>query len=140
MARKQEIARIALVVATLVKSGVVLLQALEIAGRATKNIVLREALEDGGRAIQTGKELGEALERTGQFPATVVQLFSVGQQSGKLEEMLERLADNYDRQVTTLSLRLATLLEPVLIVGLALFVGFILFATVLPILEAGNVL
>jgi type II secretory pathway component PulF len=140
MARKQEIARIALVVATLIKSGVVLLQALEIAGRATKNCILREALEEGQQAIHTGKDIGEALEETGQIPATVVQIFSVGQQSGRLEEMLERLADNYDRQVATLSLRLATLLEPVLIVGLALFVGFILFATVLPILEAGNVL
>jgi general secretion pathway protein F len=140
MARKQEIARLALIVATLLKSGVVLLEALAISGRAMRNIVMREGVETAQSAIQSGREIGEALEVTGQFPPTVVQIFTVGQQSGKLEEMLERLADNYDRQVATLSLRLATLLEPVLIVSLAVFVGFILFATVLPILEAGNVL
>ncbi|MCA9232784.1 MAG: type II secretion system F family protein [Planctomycetales bacterium] len=140
MARKQEVARMALIVSTLLRSGVVLLQSLEIAGRAMRNVVLRDALTDSQQAIQSGREIGEALEATGQFSPTVVQIFSVGQQSGKLEEMLQRLADTYDRQVATLSMRMATLLEPVLIVGLALFVGFILFATVLPILEAGNVL
>jgi general secretion pathway protein F len=140
MARKQEIARLALITSTLLKSGVVLLEALAIAGRAMRNVILKEGVESAQSAIQSGREIGEALDSTGQFSPTVVQIFTVGQQSGKLEEMLERLADNYDRQVATLSLRLATLLEPVLIVSLAAFVGFILFATVLPILEAGNVL
>lgn len=140
MARKQEIARMALIVGTLLKSGVVLVESLAIASRAMKNAVLRDSLTSAQSAIQSGSEIGEALDSTGQFPPTVIQIFTVGQQSGTLEEMLQRLADNYDRQVTTLSLRLATLLEPVLIVGLSVFVGFILFATVLPILEAGNVL
>ncbi len=130
----------ALIVGTLLRSGVVLVESLAIAGRAMKNVVLRDGLTAAQEAIQSGSEIGEALESTGQFPATVIQIFAVGQQSGTLEDMLQRLADNYDRQVTTMSLRLATLLEPVLIVGLAVFVGFILFATVLPILEAGNVL
>ena len=140
MARKQEVARLSLIVATLLKSGVVLLEALEIAARAMRNVVLKDAVNEAASSIQSGREIGEALESAGQFPPTVVQIFTVGQQSGKLEEMLERLAENYDRQVSTLSARLAMLLEPVLIVGLAVFVGFILFATVLPILEAGNVL
>lgn len=140
MAVKQEISRMSLIVSTLLRSGIVLVNALEIAGRAAKNTVIKKALETGREAIQRGQDIGEALETVGVFPPTVVQIFSVGQQTGKLEDMLQRLADNYDRQVTTLSLRLATLLEPVLIVGLATFVGFILFATVLPILEAGNVL
>ncbi len=140
MSRKQEIARLALIVSTLLKSGIVLLHALEIAGRSIKNTVLREAVEQGRAAIRSGQEIGPSLDATGEFPPTVVQIFAVGQQSGKLEEMLQRLAENYERQVATMSMRLASLLEPVLIVGLAMFVGFILFATVLPILEAGNVL
>lgn len=140
MALKQEISRMSLIVSTLLKSGIVLVSALEIAGRAAKNFVIKQALESSREAIQRGQEIGEALEDTKLFPATVVQIFAVGQQTGKLEEMLDRLADTYDRQVATLSMRLATLLEPVLIVSLAAFVGFILFATVLPILEAGNVL
>jgi type II secretory pathway component PulF len=140
MARKQDLARMSLIIATLLKSGVVLLESLEIAGRAMRNAVIRDAVAHSQTAIQSGREIGEALDSSGQFPPTVVQIFTVGQQTGKLEEMLERLADNYDRQVSTMALRLATLMEPVLIVGLAVFVGFILFATVLPILEAGNVL
>ena len=140
LARKQELARLSLVTATLLKSGIVLVQALEIAARSLKNVILRDAANAAREAIQTGREIGPALESTGEFPPTVVQIFTVGQQSGKIEEMLERLADNYDRQASTMAMRLATLLEPVLIVGLAMLVGFILFATVLPILEAGNVL
>jgi type II secretory pathway component PulF len=70
----------------------------------------------------------------------VVHVFSVGQKSGKLEEMLLRLAEDYDRQVSSTSARLSAIIEPVLILVLAVLVGFILFATMLPILEAGNVL
>lgn len=140
MALKQEISRMSLIVSTLLKSGIVLVSALEIAGRSAKNFVIKQALNSSRESIQRGQEIGEALEETKLFPPTVIQIFAVGQQTGKLEEMLDRLASTYDRQVSTLALRLATLLEPVLIVSLAAFVGFILFATVLPILEAGNVL
>jgi type II secretory pathway component PulF len=140
MALKQEISRMSLIVSTLLKSGIVLVSALEIAGRSARNFVIKQALDSSREAIQRGQEIGEALQETQLFPPTVIQIFAVGQQTGKLEEMLDRLADTYDRQVATISMRLATLLEPVLIVSLAAFVGFILFATVLPILEAGNVL
>jgi len=74
MARKQEIARMALIVSTLLKSGIVLVHSLEIAGRATKNVILQEALAAGRSAIQTGQEIGHALESTQEFPPTVVQL------------------------------------------------------------------
>jgi type II secretory pathway component PulF len=140
MAQKQTLARLALVTATLIRSGVVYLKAVEIAARSTRNVVFREALEQSSRAVGAGQDIGRALERTGVFPPLVVQLFSVGQQSGRLEELLERLAANYDRQVASSSTRFASVLEPVLILTLGVFVGFILFATLLPILEAGNVL
>jgi type II secretory pathway component PulF len=140
MARKQTIARIALVLATLIRSGIVYLKAVEIVVRSTSNLIFREALEASARDVGAGRDISQALERTGVFPPLVVHIFSVGQQSGRLEEMLERLATDYDRQVAGSSVRLASALEPLLILTLALFVGFILFATLLPILEAGNVL
>jgi type II secretory pathway component PulF len=140
MARKQEIARVSLVISTLMQSGIVFLQALETAARTTKNLVIGQALLQGRDAVQAGRDIGEALAPTGIFPELAIQIFTVGQQTGKLEEMLARLAANYERQVNSLATRLATALEPVLIVFLSLFVGFILFATILPILEAGNVL
>lgn len=140
LVRKQEIARASLILSTLMESGIVFLHALEIATRAVKNVVLRECFAAIHDQVKAGRDIGEAMERTTGFPALVVQIFTVGQQTGKLEAMLARLAADYERQVSSLSLRLATIMEPVLIVLLALFVGFILFATMLPILEAGNVL
>ncbi len=80
------------------------------------------------------------LQRSGAFPPLAVRVFSVGQESGKLDEMLFRLADDYDAQVATASARLTALLEPALILVLAAMVGFLLLATILPILEAGNVM
>jgi type II secretory pathway component PulF len=140
MARKQAIARISMVIATLMKSGIEFVKAVDVTARSTGNLLLREALEQSSRAVGAGQDIGKALERTGFFPPMAVQIFSVGQESGRLEEMLERLAADYDRQVTRTSERLTAALEPIFILTLAVFVGFLLFATILPILEAGNVL
>jgi len=138
--RKQAISRMAVVLATLLQSGVVFLQAIEVAARVTNNLTIRRALERSQQQIQAGEDIGPAIGQSGQFPATVVQIFSIGQKSGNLESMLERLAKDYDRQVVTAVTRLTAVLEPLLIVLLAVLVGIIAFATILPILEAGNVL
>jgi type II secretory pathway component PulF len=140
MAQKQEIARVAMIISTLMKSGIVFLEALETAARTTRNRVIGNALQSGREAVLAGRDIGDALAPTGVFPPMVIQIFAVGQESGKLEEMLDRLSQSYERQVNSLATRLAAALEPILIVFLSIFVGFILFATILPILEAGNVL
>lgn len=140
LAQRQAISRLAATMATLMRSGIVYLQAAEIAAKATGNVVIREALLESGRQVAAGKDIGEALKETGVFPPLVIHIFSIGQRSGELEPMLDRLAVDYDRQVNTLANRLASALEPLLILMLAIVVGFILFATLLPILEAGNVL
>jgi type II secretory pathway component PulF len=136
--RKQAIVRICVVMGTLLKSGVVFVRAVQIAQRTTGNRVLRAALVECERAINAGGDIGEAIDRAGAFPPMVVQVFAVGQQSGRLEEMLDRLAETYDQQVSTAAARLTAVLEPLLIIALALVVLFIVLATVLPILEAGN--
>jgi general secretion pathway protein F len=136
--RKQAIVRICVVIGTLLKSGVVFVRAVQIAQRTTANRMLRDALVECERAINAGGDIGEAIDRTGAFPPMVVQVFAVGQQSGRLEEMLDRLAETYDQQVSTAAARLTAVLEPLLIVALAGVVLFIVLATVLPILEAGN--
>lgn len=140
IAARQAISRLAGTMAVLMRSGIVYTEASEIAARACNNLVYRQALLASNREITGGKDISVALDETGVFPPLVVQAFSVGQTSGQLEDMLERLAANYDRQVASLANRLASVLEPILILTLAVFVGFILFATLLPILEAGNVL
>lgn len=137
---KQGVSRIAMIIATLSRSGVELTRAFELAERSTSNSVFRSALRDCGGRISAGEELADALQSSGAFPPLAVRVFSVGQESGKLDEMLFRLAEDYDEQVKTASARLTSLIEPVLILVLAAMVGFLLLATILPILEAGNVL
>ena len=138
LALRQAISRISFVMATLLKSGVVLVRAMEIAAGTCHNVVIRKALNDVRESIATGRDTGQALEATSVFPPLVVQIFAVGQQSGELDRMLERLAEDYDRQVETVATRLTTLLEPIIILLLTTIVGFIMLAVILPILEAGN--
>ena len=140
MAIKQGVARIAMIIGTLSRSGVELTRAVELAERSIGNVVFKQALRECGDRIAAGEEVADALQRSGAFPPLAVRVFSVGQESGKLHEMLFRLADDYDAQVATASARFTALLEPILILALAAMVGFLLLATILPILEAGNVM
>lgn len=140
MSRKQEISRISLIVATLIKSGVEFLDAIEIARGTSKNPFLRDSLDQVAERVRSGKEIGHAFSETSFFPPMVVQIYSIGQQSGQLDNMLLQLSEDFDAQVESVAGRLSTAIEPILILVLSVFVGFILFATLLPILEAGNVL
>jgi type II secretory pathway component PulF len=137
--QKQSLARVALFLVTMLRSGVVFVKALQIAQRATPNRHIREALSACESAVRNGREISEALDRTGAFPPVVVQIFSVGQQSGRLEEMLDRLATDYEQQVAMASERLTALIEPVLVLLLVGVVGLIAFATILPLMEAADV-
>ncbi len=138
--RKQAIARMATVMATLLKSDLPFVRAVRIAQRTVRNGVLQGALVVCEQAVVAGRDISDALEKTGAFPPMVIQVFAVGQASGRLEEMLENLAADYDTQVDIASSRLTVLLEPIMMIFLAIVVGFIAFAVILPILEAGNVL
>jgi len=140
LVRKQSIARMSMVMAVLLKSDLVFTRAVQIAQRTVHNRVLRDALNKCEEAVYAGRDISEALETTHAFPPLVVQVFAVGQASGRLEEMLENLAADYDTQVDIASGRLTAMLEPVMMILLAIVVGFIAFATILPILEAGDVL
>jgi len=140
LALKQTLARTAMIIATLLKSGMVLTQALQLAARSADNLIVRDALVEAGRRVAEGSDVAGALDRAGVFPPLAVRIFSVGQESGRLEELLTRLSQDYEKQTATAAARLTALLEPITIVILAVFVGFVLLATILPILEAGNAL
>jgi type II secretory pathway component PulF len=137
--QKQSIARVALFLVTMLRSGVVFVRALQVAQRATPNRHIREALGRCESAVRNGREISDSLNETGAFPPVVVQIFSVGQQSGRLEEMLDRLATDYEQQVAMASERLTALIEPVLVLLLVGVVGLIAFATILPLMEAADV-
>lgn len=140
VARKQETVKVATVIAALMKSGIPFLEAVEVARGTARNLLVKDALSAIHTNVTSGGDIAEAVEQTKAFPPTVVQVFALGQASGRLESMLERLASDYDKQVQSAAQRLTALMEPVLILFMALVVGFIAFATILPILEAGQVL
>jgi type II secretory pathway component PulF len=139
--QKQNCSRIALFVGTLVQSGLDPLKAFEITAKSISNPLYKSALQETSSAVERGRDFASSFAPHGfLFPPTVVQLFVLGQNSGQLDTMLLRLAQDLDRESAMLAGRIATLVEPVLIVGLGVIVGFVLLATMLPILEAGNVL
>lgn len=140
MVRKQAVLHMAVVLSTLLKSDVVFLVAIQIVKKSTSNLAMKNALSRFETAVGAGADIAKAMEGTNVFPPVVIQVFSIGQQSGRLEEMLDKLAADYDRQLSTAAARLTAVLEPVLILFLAGIVGLIAFATILPILEASNVL
>lgn len=136
---KQNLSRISLILATLLQNGLPLAAGLELAAKSTANRILKQALTQCRESLIAGRDLSVALKETGVIPPFAIQIFMVGQESGQLESLLAKLADDYDRQVQTAAGRLAAVLEPVLILVLAGMIGFVLLAIVLPILEAGNV-
>ena len=129
-----------MVTGTLLKSGVELVRSLEIAQGAVTNTVMADVIAETRRKLASGADLGTAIRADGIFPLALVQVFTLGQNTGELEDLLFQIAEDYDHQVGMLADRLTTIMEPILIIGLSVIVGFILLATLLPILETGNVL
>lgn len=140
LVRKESTSRMAVILAALLRSDLPFVEAVSITRRTIRNRVFQQALDDYQSAVAAGKDIAGPLEATGVFSPMVVQMLSVGQETGLLEEMLDDIAETYDRQVDTAVTRLTAVLEPALIVLLAIVVGFVALATILPILEASNVL
>jgi len=137
---KQNCSRLCMITGTLLKSGVELVRALEISQGAVMNTAMSEVVSEARKKLASGADLGQAIRSSGIFPPALVQVFALGQNTGQLEELLFQIAEDYDHQVATLADRLTHVMEPILIVGLSIIVGFILMATLLPILETGNAL
>ena len=140
LVNKENTSRMAVVLSALLRSGLPFVEAVRITRQTLRNRIFRRAMDEYATAVSAGRDVAAALETSGVFSPMVVQMLAVGQEAGQLEDMLQQLADAYDLQVATATQRLAAVLEPLLIVLLAVLVGSIAFATILPILEATNVL
>jgi general secretion pathway protein F len=119
---KVEVARFARTLATLLANGVTLLAGLSIVKETMTNTVLANALDGVVSRLREGKGFGRPLSETGIYPRLATQMILVGEESGRLEEMLARVADVYDREVATSIKRFLAVLEPVLILTLAVMV------------------
>lgn len=131
---KIEVARFARTLATLLGNGVALLAGLSIVKDTMGNSVLGQALDGVVAKLREGKGFGRPLMETGLYPKLATQMILVGEESGRLEEMLGRVADVYDREVQQAVKRFLSVLEPALILGLAVGIGGIVFAILLGVM------
>jgi general secretion pathway protein F len=132
------VARFARTLATMLAAGVQVLSALEISKRVLNNTVLEKVVEEARDAIREGESIAATLKKSGQFPPMMVHMVAVGERSGQLEAMLENVAAAYERDVDGKVARLTTMLSPLIIVGMAVAVVFIVFSILQPILDMQN--
>ncbi len=133
--KKQSMARFTTTFATLLRSGVPALQALQITKSVVANKVLQDALQDVHDHVIEGTDISTPMKMSGVFPPTVSYMVGVGEQAGNLEEMLERVAATYDEEVDFATQKLTSVIEPLIIVMLAVVVAGIVIAIVLPLLQ-----
>jgi len=131
---KVEIARFSRTLSTLLGNGVTLLAGLAIVKETMTNSVLAQALDGVITKLREGKGFGRPLAETGLYPRLATQMILVGEESGRLEEMLTRVAEVYDREVQMAVKRFLSVLEPVLILGLAVLIGGIVFSILLGVM------
>lgn len=136
--RKSAVARFTRTLSTLLSSGVPAVRSLEITETVVGNRIVADATGHIRARIMEGTDIATPLKATGAFPSVVGYMVAVGEQSGQLEEMLDRIADAYDEEIEVVTERITTVLEPIMIIFLAVVVGFIVWSIVLPILEVGN--
>lgn len=138
VARMVSISRLSSTLATMLASGVQLLEALDVAKRVMNNRVLEETVEGARQNIREGETIADPLRRSGEFPALVTHMIAVGERSGEMEEMLRRVSQIYDGEVERVITRLTSLLEPIMILAMGVIVFFIVVAILLPIFEMGQ--
>lgn len=133
--RKSIIARFSRTLGTLLNSGVPILDSLEITAKTAGNKVIYNAIRQAVTAIAQGDTIAQPLQDTGVFPPMVVQMISVGEKTGGLDEMLEKVADFYEDEVDAAVDALTSIIEPVVIVVMGAVIGFVLISMYLPMFD-----
>lgn len=135
---KSQMAVFSRTLATLLNNGVPLLVALRIVGETLSNLVLQKSVSTVAEEVKGGGSLAARLADSGRFPPLAVHLVRVGEETGSLDAMLQRLADIYDREVRTSVQRMLVMIEPVLIIGLGIIVGGIIMSILVAILSIND--
>jgi type IV pilus assembly protein PilC len=138
--RKLSVAKFSRTFSTLVKSGVSVLNALDIVSKTSGNKVVEEAVVSCSKAVRDGESIAAPLLRSGVFPPMVCRMISVGEQTGKLENMLTKIADFYDEQVDSATSALTSMIEPLVIAFLGIVVGGIVISLFLPVFKISQLI
>ncbi len=131
--KKIAIARFSRNFGTMIGAGVPLLQALDIVGEVSGNYVIEQAIKDVQESVRRGEPLTGPLAKHEVFPSMVTQMMAVGEDSGSLETMLEKISEFYDQEVESTTEQLTSLIEPIMILGIGIIVGGMIVALYLPI-------
>ncbi len=137
--KKVASARFARTFGQLIKSGVPILSALEIVSGATGSVVAQKIVLDARKAVENGEPLSSAMVNQSVFPILLVRMLQAGEKTGKIDEMMDNIADFYDDEVETMLQGLTSLLEPLLMVFLGVVIGGIVLCMFLPIFKMGEV-
>ncbi|MGA0164664.1 MAG: type II secretion system F family protein, partial [Bdellovibrionota bacterium] len=138
--QKVAVARFTRTLGTMLSSGVPILEALDITARASGNKTVEGAIYKARQSISEGKTIAEPISKTKVFPPMVCQMINVGEQTGALDTMLEKIADFYDEEVDAAVKAMTSLMEPAIMVVLGGLIGGMVVAMYLPIFEmAGSI-
>ena len=129
---KSNSASFARTLATLLAAGIPMMDALGIVANTLKNVLFRDAVNEAKTAVSMGSNLSNPLKANGQFPPLVYHMISIGEDTGQIDEMLDRIADYYDEEVEEATEQVVALMEPLIIVVLAVVVGTIVISVVAP--------
>jgi type IV pilus assembly protein PilC len=135
---KSALSRFSRTLATLIRSGVPILQALEIVGETVNNQVISRAVRDVQDSVREGESLATPLSKHATFPAMVVQMMAVGEETGALDTMLSKVADFYDQEVEAAVASLTSMIEPILIAVMGAAVGGMVIALYMPLFNIIN--
>ncbi len=136
--RKVAVAKFTRTLGTMVSSGVPILDALDVVAKSAGNKVVEEGIYYTREKISEGKTMAEPLAESGVFPGMVVQMIAVGENTGALDQMLNKIADFYDEEVDVAVDALTSMMEPIMLVGLGGMVGYFLVAMYLPIFNLAS--
>jgi type IV pilus assembly protein PilC len=137
--RKIAVARFSRTFGTLVSSGVPILQAIEITGKTAGNTVIERAMVGVQQNVKEGQSITEPLEKVAVFPPMVTQMISVGEETGSLDQMLQKIADFYEDEVNASVKSLTSILEPIMMLGVGGIVGTVVISMYLPIFNMMNI-
>ena len=132
---KVNVARFARTFSSLLSAGVTVIDALDVTSKALTNTVVQKGLGDSIKSIKDGSNISDALAKSQVLPAIIIQMTAVGEETGKLGEVLDKVAEFYEEEVNQITNSLASIIEPILIVGLGGIVGFIVLSVLGPILS-----
>ncbi len=139
LVRMIAVTRFSNTMATLLGSGVPILTCMNIARNLVENVPIAKAISDARENITEGQSIAEPLRRSGEFPPMMIHMISIGEKTGELPDMLTNVAETYEDQVNSRIDAMTALLEPMMIIGMGVAVGFIVLSVFMPLMEMTNI-